>query len=100
MNIFSRICHYSYPGPHDPQGPLIFMNFIFQWLQLNRVNWTKFNAVNYSREPAVREKCRENSQECEGVIMVEFRTMASKVCVRRGGASLRLTGLMIVLMLV
>ena len=29
-------------------APVIFMIFIFQWLQLNRVNLTKFSAINYS----------------------------------------------------
>ena len=36
-----------------PPWTLIFMMFIFQWLQLNRVTWTKISAVKCRSEPAV-----------------------------------------------
>ena len=35
------------PIQYGPHGPLIVMIFILQWLQLNRVSWTQFRAVNY-----------------------------------------------------
>ena len=52
MNIQTKIIHNSHHGPH---GTLIIMIYIFQWLLLNRVNWTKFSAINYSSEPVVWE---------------------------------------------
>ena len=36
-----------------PDGPLIFIIFIFSLNQFNRLNWTQFIAVNYTDEPAV-----------------------------------------------
>ena len=50
MNIFSKIFHNSHCGP---KGPFILMIFILPLFQLNRENWTKFSAINYSSEPAV-----------------------------------------------
>ena len=47
INIDIKIFHISH------HGPLIFMIYIYQWLQLNTVNWTKFSTNNYSSEIVV-----------------------------------------------
>ena len=41
-----------------PDGPLFFIIFIFRLIQLNRLNWTQFIAVNYTDEPAVGARFR------------------------------------------